>query len=442
MSHGDRLSGTFTNVGRFEVPAGAVVTVASRVPLEIEADTIVVAGTIDGTGAGEPGGLGTYESFWIVPYYLGGVPYVYCTSDNYAYYRHCQSGTGPGGGHCGPSDANGGGGSYGGRGDAPAGAVYGSVDAPSDRPLGSGGGGGSSIDCVYSTSQGGRGGTGGGSVVLRAPVVAIDGTVTVAGTEGQSGVRGMKGGSGSGGSLVVFAETLTGTGALDAAGGVSTSGAPVRGGGGRIKVLSVSGRVATMDAGTGTVYQRSCRFMPSEETCDGLDNDCDGLIDDQDPETPGCAPPLDTDGDRLPDAEEAREGTDPNLADTDGDGVDDGIEVFFGTDPLSASGLSLSGPAPGVAGVPNTWEVAGAQPGDRVFLVAGSTLGQTRVPGCVGVTVALDTLGLVGNATADAGGVATIAVSVPPAAGGQTAWFQAVAPAECVVSLPARTSFP
>jgi len=54
------------------------------------------------------------------------------------------------------------------------------------------------------------------------------------------------------------------------------------------------------------------------EVCDGVDNVCDGTVDN------GC---LDIDGDGLPDVLEELYGTDPNDADSDDDGVLDGAEI-------------------------------------------------------------------------------------------------------------------
>ncbi len=56
VSNGDVLSGTFTNVGTFTIPAGVTVTVAPGVPLSVTAARIVIAGTLDGTAAGAAGG--------------------------------------------------------------------------------------------------------------------------------------------------------------------------------------------------------------------------------------------------------------------------------------------------------------------------------------------------------------------------------------------------
>jgi len=65
-----------------------------------------------------------------------------------------------------------------------------------------------------------------------------------------------------------------------------------------------------------------------EQSCnDGQDNDCDGLIDIDDPD---CI--SDTDGDGLSDAFEISIGTNPNLADSDSDGLTDYVEVGFDGD--------------------------------------------------------------------------------------------------------------
>jgi hypothetical protein len=60
---------------------------------------------------------------------------------------------------------------------------------------------------------------------------------------------------------------------------------------------------------------------------DGIDNDCDGVIDED----------LDTDGDGLTDADENLiYRTNPSNADTDNDGLIDGDEIGMAIDPLDA----------------------------------------------------------------------------------------------------------
>ena len=101
------------------------------------------------------------------------------------------------------------------------------------------------------------------------------------------------------------------------------------------------------------------------------------------------------------------------------------------------SGLVLSAPVPGTAGVPNSLAVTGATPGAVVGVYSGLVLGSTslNVGSCGGLPLGLaGSFRLVGRATAGPTGNATIVVTPPASSAGRTFHFQAVEPASCRVS--------
>ena len=245
---GDVLEGTFTNVGTFHVPVDVHVQAQSRVPLVVEADTILVEGVLDGEGKGFKGGLVEHP------------------------------GNGPGGGgrtrFAGGGGAGGGYGGRGGHGGSPSdlchadgvvlerfveragGPIYGSHDDPLDAPFGSGG---ASTDCGEDPVP--YGGAGGGSVTLRATAITVAATGAVS-VQGQRGSAWAKGGNcdqgfeggpgsggGSGGSLVLDGSSVQIEGRLIASGGHGgrassgynhADGGGGGGGGGRIKIFGTT----------------------------------------------------------------------------------------------------------------------------------------------------------------------------------------------------------
>lgn len=207
--NGETIGGTHTNIGSFTITSGYTVDISQGSDLKIFADDIDVDGTLNGNGKG------------------------------YAAGSSKLSGTGPGGGVGNNSTGAGaGGGGYGGAGGqggdsgAGGGSSYGS-SSDSIIQMGSGGGG----------SYNRPGGNGGGSVLLNACTVDIDGTINCNGLLGGSAsVTG--GGGGAGGGICILCKTLVCTTATmtcnGAAGGSASSGGGGGGGGGRAKFFYYS----------------------------------------------------------------------------------------------------------------------------------------------------------------------------------------------------------
>ena len=134
-----------------------------------------------------------------------------------------------------------------------------------------------------------------------------------------------------------------------------------------------------------------------------------------------------------------------SLGDLDGDGVSDlAVGASFDGDGGAGRGavwilflkadLFLTGPTPGIAGVVNTLDVAGATPGATIHYVFGTAAGSTAVPGCLGVAVSIGDPEVLGTQVADAGGNASISQTVPAGAAGKTVLLQVVEQSICRVS--------
>ncbi len=161
---------------------------------------------------------------------------------------------GPGAGYAAGSPADGSGAGYGGIGgmsssNAVGGTVYGSFTQPTD--LGSGGG----------TSYSGLGGAGGGAIQITAGgIFIINGTISADGVNGTNS----RSGGGSGGSIWITAQLVSGSGAISAQGGAGEPTHGGGGGGGRIALqsdvnsfagsLAANGGAGAMTGGAGTVY--------------------------------------------------------------------------------------------------------------------------------------------------------------------------------------------
>jgi hypothetical protein len=238
-------------------------------------------------------------------------------------------GTGPGGGKVGPTGQPGGGGAHlgiGGEGTEAAtctavttmlgGTAYG--DAMT-FDLGSAGGA-AGVD-----SPGTSGGRGGGVVILEAAEITIDGAVEANGADGTAFVGMVGSGGGAGGTIVLIAAQLTlgptasisakggnggpttsngggGGGGLvviqaptdpgatpDVSAGASGTCAAVKGGPGSAQVVALPGTCIDVDedgheaiaCGGDDCDDAAATVAPGfSETCDGVDNDCDGAVDD------------------------------------------------------------------------------------------------------------------------------------------------------------------
>ena len=243
-ANGDILSGTFTNVGIFQIDAGDTVFVDPGVPLSIQAAQINIHGTLDGSGVGSTGGAPVTN----IP---SCVPSGTLTGN---------AGSGPGGGGggrfgCNVHGSGGGGGGYGGSGGgsdsffsptnpgpAAGGATFGDATSPSIN-LGSGGGSGSRYNQFNIVGASGAGGAGGSAISLFG-TIDLDGTILADGADGAlpTNQNGAGGGGGSGGGVLLDG-TLLLNGPISATGGngvTNTFALPSSGGGGgggRIKLF-------------------------------------------------------------------------------------------------------------------------------------------------------------------------------------------------------------
>jgi len=245
LEDGEVVSGVHTGIGVLTIPAGVTVTVAPydgylRGVFVVDAEEVVIEGTLDASGAGYP----------------------------------AQQGPGKGG-NDGDSPCGGGYGGAGGVGDAynpqyecTPGPAYGLAALESvpwsanDVAMGSGGGGSGSR----------AGGAGGGKVVFSAPTVTISGTIRADGGQGQTdGCQ--NGAGGSGGGILLLGDTVSVSGVMTATGGADGTGfcdPAGGGGGGRIKIEAANLDVdaATVDVTGGSGYRsgQSGTYYHAEST--------------------------------------------------------------------------------------------------------------------------------------------------------------------------------
>jgi len=116
---------------------------------------------------------------------------------------------------------------------------------------------------------------------------------------------------------------------------------------------------------------------------------------------------------------------------------DPGLDQFDAVTGVSAPGLVLSSPVPGVAGVANTFTITGARPNGVVGVYSGLVQGSSNLAlgNCNGIPIALaNPFRLLGRVTADAAGAATFVTKPAASSAGKTYLFQAVEPVSCRAS--------
>ncbi|MEO0424474.1 MAG: M14 family metallopeptidase [Pseudomonadota bacterium] len=101
-----------------------------------------------------------------------------------------------------------------------------------------------------------------------------------------------------------------------------------------------------------------------------------------------------------------------------------------GGDPV----YTLNPPTPGDAGALNTFEITGATPGQRNFVLVGGAAGATEVPGCPGLFADIANFRVLAVGNADATGTATLERFLPAGLSGRTLRLQAVERPSCTLS--------
>jgi hypothetical protein len=99
-------------------------------------------------------------------------------------------------------------------------------------------------------------------------------------------------------------------------------------------------------------------------------------------------------------------------------------------------------PDPGQAGETNTLTITGATPGSQVFFIGGLGCGPVVLPACDDAVVDIGNPRILGTATVDGTGTASLDVAIPPQAGGRTVIFQAVERQTCKATNSVSFEFP
>lgn len=110
---------------------------------------------------------------------------------------------------------------------------------------------------------------------------------------------------------------------------------------------------------------------------------------------------------------------------------------------LRRTTLHTDAPTPGIAGERNMISASGITPGEPAIFMAGFGRGVTTdIPGCPGLATDIIQPQLIGTATADANGDASLTRFVPQGASGRTVLFQIIDRSNCTTSNIVDHRFP
>lgn len=268
VANGDILSGVYSNVGLFSIGSGTTAIVAATASgpnLTVYAATVSISGVLDGTGRGQPGGIGGQVPSGAGQTGTGGGPAGAGAGVGAAATKGGGGGGGGGAGGAGAGDSGGGVRAAGGAGYGSTGTVTSPISAD-DLYQGSGGGGGGANASV----GGGSGVSGGAAIYIEAASMTVRGSILVDGSTAPAvaflpnAVVEGAGGGGGGGTILLrtLSELSLGGGAiLSAKGGgggnvsaqasISNLKAPGGGGGGgRINLFYRSASIAAVNLST------------------------------------------------------------------------------------------------------------------------------------------------------------------------------------------------
>lgn len=210
VANGDTLSGTYTNVGLFSLPAGATGFIASfsgGPNLVIYASTVSIAGVLNGVGRGQPGGGAGQSPSGAGSVGTGGGPGGVGSGGAAAATKGGGGGGSGGAGGSGAGDSGGGVGAAGGAAYGSTGTVTTPISAD-DLFQGSGGGGGG----ANATVAGGAGAPGGAAVYIEASSMTVTGSILVDGSTASAvafapNAANPGGGGGGGGGTILLRVT-------------------------------------------------------------------------------------------------------------------------------------------------------------------------------------------------------------------------------------------